>query len=61
MGVDDLTLGRERDVDEGLLLQHGVEDREDGGAMVVPLEAILLLRPHHDGGCRGPVKVGEGR
>ena len=35
--------GPEGDVDEGLLLEQRVEDREDGRAVVVPLQAELLL------------------
>ena len=45
MRADDGVVGAgpEGDVDEGLLLEQRVEDREDGRAVVVPLQAELLL------------------
>ena len=41
--LDELPLGAEGDVDEGLLLEQRVEHGEDGRAVVVPLQAELLL------------------
>lgn len=46
MSPDELTLRAECDVDEGLLLKEGVEDGEEGGAVVVPLQAELLVTRH---------------
>ena len=46
MSPDELTLRAECDVDEGLLLEERVEDGEEGRAMVVPLQAELLVTRH---------------
>ena len=56
--LDELPLGAEGDVDEGLLLEQRVEHGEDGRAVVVPLQAELLLgrrsrsRRRRSGPCR---------
>ncbi len=61
MGPDELTLGAESDVDQGLLLEKGVEDGEEGGAVVVPLQAELLVTRHlnnnnnNNGGVVAPI------
>ena len=49
MGSDELALGAEGDVHQGLLLQQVVEDGEERGPVVVPLEAELLVAAHLQG------------
>lgn len=62
MCPEELSIRGEGDVDEALLLEQGVEDRQDGAAVVVPLQAELLLgaRTHRGrrGGVEGRVKSG---
>ena len=52
---DELTLRAECDVDEGLLLEERVEDGEEGRAMVVPLQAELLVTRHLNSNNNGVV------
>ena len=45
MGADELAVRTERYIDQALFLQQGVHHGQDGGPMVVPLEAELLPHP----------------
>ena len=46
MSADELSVSREGDVHQALLLEEHVHDGEDGGPVVVPLQAELLAARH---------------
>ena len=46
MGPDELTLGTQGDVHEGLLLEETVKHGEEGGPVIVPLQTKLLIIRH---------------
>ena len=46
MGSDELTLSAQGHIHQGFLFEKVVEDGEECGAVVVPLEAELLVAAH---------------
>ena len=46
MGPDELTLGTQGYIDEGLLLEETVKHGEEGGPVIVPLQTKLLIVRH---------------
>ena len=51
MGSEELALGAEGDVHQGLLLELAVEVGDEGGLVIVPLQAELLVAAHLGGCC----------
>ena len=46
VGPDELTLGTQGDVDQGLLFQETVEDGDEGRTVIVPFQTKLLVIRH---------------
>ena len=51
VGSEELALGAEGDVHQGLLLELAVEVGDEGGLVIVPLQAELLVAAHLGGCC----------
>jgi hypothetical protein len=47
VGPNELTLGTQGDVHQGLFLQETVEHGEEGGPVVIPLQTELLIICRH--------------